>query len=493
MKHAAFETGEWIIMRNFELPEPVAVWEIFEKICEIPHPSGHEKALSDALAALARKHGLAARQDAHGNLRIDRPAAPGRENAPRVILQGHLDMVPQCAGGVEFDFLRQGIPLELRDDGWVRSAAGTTLGADNGIGVAIAMALLLDPQLCCGALAGVFTVSEEVGLNGAQLLAEHPEFLDGDILLNLDSEEDILYIGCAGGARLTVEIPAHSESAPAGWSGATLEIHNLAGGHSGMNIADRRGNALKILAGALTISPEFRVARISGGGPDNVIPREAVATGAVEPGKLPQLQAHLAQYAAEAVRDLNVPPDFRIEFLPAPAKPDTVWTHSFQEKFLTALTGVPDGPFGIFNAVVRTSSNLASIHCDGNFVHVGTSQRSLFDAERREMSEKVGRAFDGLDATVKISHAYPGWEPASDSAVLKQTQAVYKELFGTVPEVKVIHAGLECGILSGINPALDILSFGPTLTGAHTSEEKLCVASVARFWCMIRALLEKLA
>ncbi len=472
-------------MRDFELPEPAAVWKIFEMICEIPHPSGQETALADALTALAKEHGLAVRRDAAGNLRIDRPAAAGFETAPRVILQGHLDMVPQAAESVTFDFATQAIPLTLRG-GWISSCAGTTLGADNGIGVAIAMALLLDPELQCGALAGVFTVSEEVGLNGAQALSR--EFLDGDILFNLDSEEDIFYIGCAGGARQEIDIPAEFEPLPAGWKGVSLGFHNLAGGHSGSNIGDRRGNALKLLAGALAVLPEIRVAGISGGSLDNVIPREAAAYGALAPEFENACVDRLMEYAGAQASEFDMPPDFRISFR-LTETPEKVWSRDFRERFIAALCAVPNGAFGEFEGVVRTSSNLAAVVCDGNRIKVRTSQRSLFDAERKEMSRKVGDAFAGLNGAATIDNSYPGWTPKPDSPVLARAKSVYQELFGRTPEVKVIHAGLECGIFCGIHPELDILSFGPTILDVHSPTERVNVESVAHFYSFLRKVL----
>ena len=241
-----------------ELPEPAPLWRIFENICSIPHPSGHEKALAEALSAFARERGLAVRSDSCGNLRIDRPASPGFEGRPAVILQAHLDMVPQAERGSAFDFTRDPIPTVI-EDGWMRSAAGTTLGADDGIGVAAALALLTDEGFRSGPLAAVFTLSEEVGLNGA--VALDPAFLKGDFLLNLDSEDEgELFIGCAGGARLEADLPIESEAVPPGVAGALLEVKGLAGGHSGCNIADRRGNALLCVANFTPVfHPIYRI------------------------------------------------------------------------------------------------------------------------------------------------------------------------------------------------------------------------------------------
>ncbi|HCH85206.1 MAG TPA: cytosol nonspecific dipeptidase, partial [Lentisphaeria bacterium] len=236
-------------MENICTLEPRAVWKIFAEICAIPHPSGHEKALADAIAAMAEQHGLKARRDAYGNLRIDRAASPGFETRSTVILQGHLDMVPQAEAGSLFDFEKDPIPA-VADGGFVRSAAGTTLGGDNGIGVAAALALLFDESFHSGPLAAVFTLSEEIGLNGATAL--DPAFLAGKYLLNLDSEDEgELFIGCAGGARLEASFAPEYETPSPSFAGALLEVKGLAGGHSGCNIADRRGNAVQFLGAAL--------------------------------------------------------------------------------------------------------------------------------------------------------------------------------------------------------------------------------------------------
>lgn len=470
---------------------PAPVWEIFEKICSIPHPSGHEEMLAEALAADARARGLAVRRDAAGNLRIDRAAAPGFESAPVILLQAHLDMVPQKAPGVTFDFLTDPIPPEVRGE-WVVSGAGTTLGADNGIGVAAALALLFDPAWRGGALAGVFTVSEEVGLNGA--LALSPEMLAGACLLNLDSEEEgELYLGCAGGARLTLTFDPAFQMAPAGMAGVRCTVGGMAGGHSGCNIADRRGNAIRLLARLLERSPELLVAAFDGGSCDNAIPREASVCGALPADGVEPFRARAAAFAREAAGEFDAPPEFRIEVEAAPL-PERVWTGEFRDRVLGALTGCPDGVVAFDSAlgVVRTSSNLASVRSEGARLVVATSQRSQVDAKRAALTEAVAERFRAAGATAAVSHAYPGWEPRPDSRLFSTAAALYRELFGKQPEPKVIHAGLECGILSGINPKLELLSFGPTLENPHSPGERLDIASVGRFWRFLRELIVRL-
>lgn len=478
-------------MKKLGSLSPAPVWEIFEMICSIPHPSGHEAALAEALAAAARERGLAVRRDAAGNLRIDRAAAPGFESAPVVLLQAHLDMVPQTAPGVKFDFLTDPIPPEIRGE-WVVSGAGTTLGSDNGIGVAAAVALLFDPAWRGGALAGVFTVSEEVGLNGA--LALSPEMLEGTYLLNLDSEEEgELYLGCAGGARLTLTFDVVFQPVSAGMTGVRCTVGGMAGGHSGCNIADRRGNAIRLLARLLERSPELLVASFDGGTCDNAIPREAAVCGALPADGVEPFRTRAEAFAREAAGEFDAPPEFRIEVEAAPL-PERVWREAFRDRVLGALTGCPDGPTAFDSAlgVVQTSSNLASVRSEGERLIVATSQRSQIDAERAALTEAIAQRFRAAGGAAAVSHAYPGWEPRLDSRLFSTAASLYRELFGKRPEPKVIHAGLECGILSGINPKLEILSFGPTLENPHSPGERLDIASVGRFWRFLRELISRL-
>ncbi len=466
----------------------IPVWEWFEKVCAIGHPSGEEAALARFLAEEAGKAGLAVTTDAAGNLRIDRAPAPGHEGDRGIILQAHLDMVPQAAAGVDFDFVRNPIRTEIRD-GWMTSAAGTTLGADNGIGVAAAMALLLDPALVCGPVAALFTVSEEVGLDGA--LALTPAMLKGDYLLNLDTEEEgEFYIGCAGGARLELEYAVEKEAAPVGLTGLRCEVRGLAGGHSGINIADRRGNAVKFLARLLQKLPEFRIASLAGGTLDNVIPREAAAAGAILAGMLPELQERADRFAAELKREFNAPAGFGIDLVPIP-RPETVWKWDFQEGITEELATAPDGPLGFDDTlnVVRVSCNLAAVKSDAERLVIRTSQRALADAER-EATTRLAIAH--FNTKFRVDCAYPGWTPRPESPLLARSQAVYRELFGKEAAVKVIHAGLECGILSGIRPELEFLSLGPSIRDPHSPSERVEVASVERLWNYLQSLIPAL-
>ena len=476
--------------RNLVALKPALVWKHFAEIVRIPRPSSHEEKIRRYILDFARAQGLESKEDAAHNVYVRKPASKGMEDRKGVILQAHLDMVPQKNNDKEFDFTKDPIDAYI-DGGWV-TADGTTLGADNGIGVAAILAVLEDRTLKHGPLEALFTATEETGMDGANGLEKG--LLHGDILLNLDSEEEgELYLGCAGGARLTLTFDPAFQMAPAGMAGVRCTVGGMAGGHSGCNIADRRGNAIRLLARLLERSPELLVAAFDGGSCDNAIPREASVCGALPADGVEPFRARAAAFAREAAGEFDAPPEFRIEVEAAPL-PERVWTGEFRDRVLGALTGCPDGVVAFDSAlgVVRTSSNLASVRSEGARLVVATSQRSQVDAKRAALTEAVAERFRAAGATAAVSHAYPGWEPRPDSRLFSTAAALYRELFGKQPEPKVIHAGLECGILSGINPKLELLSFGPTLENPHSPGERLDIASVGRFWRFLRELIVRL-
>ncbi len=472
--------------------EPAPVWKLFETICSIPHPSGHEAALANALKGIAENHGLAVRSDAVGNLRIDRKPATGLENAPVVLLQAHLDMVPQKLTSSKFDFEKDPI-LPIIKDGWVQSASGTTLGGDDGAGVATAMALLLDPELKCGPLSAIFTVSEEVGLDGARGLSA--DFLKGDFLLNLDSEEEgLLYIGCAGGARLAIESEIPFVPTPDDRVGVNCSVENLAGGHSGTDIQLKRGNAVILLARLLEALPELEVASISGGGLSNAIPRDAFATGAIPTEIFETLPQRAEIIKQKFTQEFDAPPAFSIKVTKAPL-PRKVWDKSFQATTIQLLATCPNGPATLDKTwnVVRTSSNLASVQTEAGKLKIISSQRSLNDVERKNMTTTIIEHFSPVGGEAQESDAYPGWDPNPNSILLQVATSLYHNLFNQDPKIQIIHAGLECGIISGIAPKLQLISFGPTLLHPHSPSEKLEIASVERFYRYLRELVVKLS
>ncbi len=468
--------------------EPKAVWRLFAEICAIPHPSGHEAALAQRIMALAAEHGLKSRMDAAGNVRIDRPAAPGCERRQRTLLQAHLDMVPQSVPGLDFDFATQPI-IPIVRDGWIVTE-GTTLGADNGDGVALALAMLFDKDLKSGPLAGIFTVAEEIGLHGAQAI--DPAFLDGDRLLNLDGGgEDKFCIGCAGGCRLEIAFATESGPAVRG-NGVEIRVSGLRGGHSGGNINDRRGNALIYCCRFLASEPQIRIAAIDGGSVENAIPRDAVARGVCDT-PLEALQERAIRFAAELAKEFDAPETFAITVSGA-TRPESVWGEAFQTRLLNAVATAPNGMVAFseeFNCV-RTSSNLAAMQSSEGKTVIRSSQRSMIDADRAALTEKVAAHFAAIGGLAKTGSSYPGWKPRRDSALLATALRLKKELTGVDARIHVSHGGLEPGIFCRINPNLDMIAFTPTTRDIHSPGESLDIGSMARVHSFLRSLLERL-
>ena len=464
--------------------------QIFEQLCRIPHASGNEKGVAAFLTGMARARGLAVRQDAAGNLRIDRPAAPGFENAPSLLLQGHMDMVPQTVPGSHFDFSRDPITT-VEKDGFLMSADQTTLGADDGIGVSLAMQMLLDDSLKCGPLGAVFTVEEETGLSGAQALS--PEFLQADALLNIDNEDEHEFcIGCAGGSRLEIRIPLKTRAVPAGTVGVAVRILGLAGGHSGMDIDKKRGNPLLFLARFLRDKTKFSVASFSGGKLDNAIPREAEAVGAIAPEQWDALNGAAKTFEAALKNEFDAPESFRIEIAKT-VLPEKIWDPVLQPALLAAIASCPAGVIAFDAALgaVRTSSNFAAVKMEKGNLSVLTLQRSFDDAECAALSAKIATHFAPVGGKALPGSTYPGWKPAPESRLLTTAQTVYREQFGRTPALLVIHAGVECGIFSKLAPQLTMVSMGPTLENPHSPGERLDVASADRFARFLRQLIER--
>lgn len=468
--------------------KPQAFWRHFAEICSIPHPSGHEAALARRIVERAAEHGLKSRIDAAGNVRVDRPAAPGCAQRPRTIIQAHLDMVPQSVPGLAFDF--KTMPIKPRvSDGWIVTD-GTTLGADDGAGVALALAMLFDDQLQTGPLAGLFTVAEEIGLVGARTI--DPAFLDGDNLLNLDGGDEHLFcIGCAGSGRLEIDFEVVPDPAVAG-DGVEICLSGLRGGHSGSNINDRRGNALIYLARFIASEPAVRIGALDGGSVENAIPRDALARG-VTGASVAALRERAGRFARELASEFDAPEKFQIT-VSAAARPAALWRPDFQSRLLQAVTTTPNGALAFSKEFdcVRTSSNLAAVHSSAGRLVILTSQRSLDDEERAALTEKIAAHFAASGAAVRRGAAYPGWQPRPDSALLKQAREVKREISGVMPKIYVTHSGLESGIFCRLNPKLDIIAFMPTAKDIHSPSERLDIGSVQRVYDFLRRLLEAL-
>ncbi|NHB70357.1 aminoacyl-histidine dipeptidase [Perlabentimonas gracilis] len=465
--------------------DPKILWKHFYSLTQIPRPSKHEQAAVDFVVKFGKDLGLETIVDEVGNVIIRKAATPGMENRKGIILQGHLDMVPQKNSDKKHDFEKD--PIEAHIDGeWV-TANGTTLGADNGIGVAAAMAVLEDTSLVHGPVEALFTIDEETGMTGAFNLK--PGLLKGDILMNLDSEDEgELYVGCAGGMDANIKLAYKEEAAPAGYTFVKLSVTGLKGGHSGMDISSGRGNSIKLLFRFLRYAEKqfnIRLASIDGGSLRNAIPREAFAVVGVPTDKLSNLEQaakeHLNIYKAEFSK---VEPDmvFTVDKVDAPK---SVIDSKAQWGIIRGVFGCPNGVIRMSDAMpglVETSTNLARVYNENGVIYVQCLLRSSVDTAKEALGEKIASVFEMAGAEVSFAGSYPGWKPNMDSAILKAMSEVYKSNWGKTPEIKAIHAGLECGILGGVYPNFDMISFGPTIRYPHSPDEKVKIDTVDMFW-----------
>ncbi len=473
--------------QNLHRLEPRGIWENFYQLTRIPRPSHHEGRIQDFIAEFGEKLGLETMRDKAGNIIIRKPATPGMENCKGVILQGHLDMVPQKNKEKVHDFTSD--PIEAYIDGeWVK-ANGTTLGSDNGVGVAAAMAVLASRTLEHGPLEALFTASEETGMGGARGLK--PGILKGDILLNMDSEDEgELYVGCAGGEDVTVRFAYVPEPVPANARAFKLEITGLKGGHSGLDIILQRGNANKVffrLADEAFRTTGARLASVDGGGLRNAIPREAAGVLLVEASGANRMQRVLeAEFGRTRDELAATEPDMTMR-LSETALPPDVMDESTQVRLTRSVIACPNGVVRLSDHVpglTETSGNLALIRSDREkaAVEVSFLIRSSVDSAKKDLGRRLEALFTLAGAEVTLTGAYPGWKPNLESPILQTMKQVYQRKFGKVPEIKAVHAGLECGILGGIYPHWDMISFGPTIRFPHSPDEKVEIASVQKFW-----------
>jgi len=476
---------------------PRSVWGHFAALAAIPRPSGHEERAVAFVTAVGESMGVAPARDARGNVVLRVPATPGREGAAAVILQSHLDMVCEKNRDVAHDFDRDPIRLRLEGE-WVM-ATGTTLGADNGIGVAASLAAATDPTVKHGPLELLFTLDEETGLTGAKEL--DPRLLSGRMLLNLDSEEDgVIFVGCAGGEDTLIDVKPAFRSAAFRDSALRLEVSGLRGGHSGLNIVENRGNALKIVARVLSALIEegvsFDLAGISGGSKHNAIPREAEAIVVPDPQAKAKLEAVTAiALAAFRVELAKIDDGLRISWTPCP-DPARVLAIADRDRLVQLLLALPHGVLAMspdIPGLVETSSNLAVVKETEGKIRVVTSSRSSVAPSLSGVLAQV-RAIAALaGATVTLKDGYPGWKPNLDSKALAVVREVYSKQWSKDPYVTAIHAGLECGLLGEKIPGLDMVSFGPQIEGAHSPDERVNVASVGRFWGALTEVLDRLS
>ena len=479
----------------FDGLSPAPVWAHFAAFCRIPRPSRGEAAIREHLLAWATARDIAAQVDAAGNLILRKPASPGHEGAPGVILQAHLDMVCQANAGTPHDFTRDPI-RPVRRDGWL-VAEHTTLGADNGIGASLILAALEDDTLIHGPLEALLTVDEEAGMGGAHGL--EPGLLNGRLMLNLDTEDwGEFYLGCAGGLDVDARATGQADPLPAGWRSLRLSLAGLRGGHSGVNIHEERGNAIKLLVRVLcdlASDAPLRLALLRGGTARNALPREASAVIAVPAAVADGLPARVAAWQAllqDELRGVEAGLSLHLD----DAAADSVLAVADQARWLNALHAAPHGVrrWSLdVPGVVETSNNLGIVELTPNGGHANFMVRSLRDSGSAALAAELLSLLTlaGLPATA--SGHYPGWTPNPDSPLLALCQRVFTRRFGGTSTVKVVHAGLECGLIGARYPGLDTVSFGPTIRGAHAPDERVEIASVDAAWQLLGALLAALA
>lgn len=474
--------------------EPKYLWQQFDNIRRIPHPSRHEEKLREYLLAFAKERNLDAEADGAGNVVIRVPATPGHEDIPVIVLQSHMDMVCEKNKDVEFDFMKDPIELEIHGD-WLK-AKGTTLGADNGVGLAAALALVDDEDAIHGPLEILSTVDEETGLNGATNL--RPTMLTGKRMLNLDTEElGALYIGCAGGGDSTLTLPVSYESPSPGAQAIHVKVSGLKGGHSGLDVSEQRGNAIKALARILwTVGREYslNLANFNGGGVHNAIPREATADCFIAAADADAVKNKVTSLANDIKTELaTADPGFKVDVLAVDETPSEMLDSQSSTKVLDLILAVPHGVDAMSLEVpglVETSNNLASVWTRDKSIVVGTSSRSSIGTALQSIRDRIHAAGRLAGATVEEGDAYPGWKPDMNSKLLGLTKEIHEKVFGKTPELKAVHAGLECGIIGEKFPGMDMISFGPDIVAPHSPDERVNIPSVGKFYNFLKAVVK---
>ena len=474
--------------------KPSVVWNNFHALTRIPRPSKKESRAVEYLYEFGKSLGLETVKDEIGNIIIRKPATPGMENRKGVILQGHCDMVPQKNPDVEHDFEKD--PIETWIDGeWVK-AKGTTLGADNGIGVAMALSVLQSDDIKHGPVEVLVTIDEETGMTGANELK--PGVLHGDILINLDSEtEGELYIGCAGGVDASASIPYRTEQVPEGWHHAHLiRVSGCQGGHSGMDIILCRANANKLLARVLLpLVRDYgvRLASVEGGNMRNAIPREAEAVVLIPDGKVGEVDQYLHELLPVLKTEYAVTDPQLYVGMRACEEPEACMAEEDALRCMRALLSVPEGVERMSDqmpGMVETSNNTAIVRTENGKFVIKTLMRSSVDSAKEALTEKMRAVIELAGGTVEFTGGYSGWAPDAESPVLHTMKSVYEKLYGKTPAVLAIHAGLECGIIGGKYPGLDMVSCGPTIMSPHSPDERLHIPSVEKCWNFLKAVLE---
>ena len=474
--------------------KPERLWYYFEEICKVPRPSKKEEKIASWLMDFAVKQSLECGRDESGNVLIRKKASAGCENRKTVILQSHMDMVCEKNSDIVHDFDKD--PIRPRIEGeWVK-ASGTTLGADDGIGIAVQLAILEAKDIVHGPLEALFTVDEETGLTGAFGLK--PGLLKGTLLINLDSEDEgQIFIGCAGGKDTVATLRLETENVPEGYTSFKVSITGLKGGHSGDEINKGLGNATKLLNRFLWNADKdfgMRIVSYSAGNLRNAIAREGFADIILPSARSAEFEQAATAYYKVLEEELHVTePELSFTLSPAHT-PRLVWKKSLQSAVLNALYACPHGVLAMSREIpgfVETSTNLASITEKDGKVIMTTSQRSSVESSKKDAGDMVASVFILAGAEVRQSAGYPGWKPNPASELLKLTENSYRKLFGTSPEVLAIHAGLECGLVGAIYPGMDMVSFGPTIKGAHSPDERIHIPTVIKFWDLTLEILKE--
>jgi dipeptidase D len=477
--------------------EPRQVWRHFDEILKIPRGSGNEKAMREYVIGVAKKHGLIFKQDPTGNVVVLKPAADGRGSKPAIVLQSHLDMVNEKNSEVRHDFMKDAINPRLEAE--YLTATGTTLGSDNGVGVAAALALMEATEVKHGPLEFLFTVDEETGLTGASGLAE--DLLTGRFLINLDTEEEgALYVGCAGGGGTEIMLPLKEMLAPKNHVALQLKLSGLRGGHSGVDIHLQRGNANKLLARVLyrqlqNDAISFKLSEFFGGNKHNAIPREAFAIVQVPRKKQDEFTRAL-QDQTKALQTEYQTVEPALTFSVGPTKAKKCWSDKTTARVLGLLQSLPHGVMMMSNDIpglVETSTNLAIVEMKKKGLRIHCSTRSSVASALQGVKDQVRAIAEMNGAEVEEVEGYPGWKPNLNSKVLAVAKQVHQELFGVEPAIKAIHAGLECGIIGEKYPGMDMVSMGPQIEYPHSPDERVKIKTVGNFYRLLTGALERLA
>ena len=481
-------------MTEIENLKPKLVWKHFDEIRKTPRCSKHEEKIRKYIVEFAKNHNLKSKVDKTGNVIISKPASPGMEKITTVILQGHMDMVCEKNSDITFDFSKEPIKLKLKGD--ILTADGTTLGADNGIGLAISLAILEDKTLKHGPIEALFTVDEETGLTGA--FAMEKDMLTGKILLNLDSEDfGVITVGCAGGGETKIILPVKTQPVDKNQVPLMIKVSGLRGGHSGVDIHEQRGNAVKLLTRILWKAKgyDFSISNIKGGDKHNAIPREAFALVSVNKSDKDKFISTLKSEEKAIFEEIKpIDPKFKVVVENNEGLKTTLVKNS-QDKLLNLLHGLPHGVDKMsydIPTLVETSTNLATVEIKGGTAEIGLSTRSSIKSALQDFRDRIRAIAELSGASVKEDTPYPGWKPNLDSKILALSKKIFKEMYGKEPVVEAIHAGLECGIIGEKFPGMDMVSIGPTIKYPHSPEEQVHVSTVDKFYKYVLMILEKI-